>query len=295
MIQMQNSNGSNLKSKNEILIKVRFLQPSLTKTEKKVADFLLENPQQVLEMNLAEFAEVSDSSQASILRFCRRLGVDGFPELKLQLSSALATEEDASFSGEVSPEDSLMEIMEKVFWFNIQTLKDTISLLNSSECEKALNALAAADSVTFFGIGDAAGPCYFADIKLKRIGIRSQVHSDADIQLIMASMLGPKDVAIAISHSGRSRSVVEAMKIAKERGATTICITKYDKSPLIKHCDISIYTATVDATVGKEIIARRVAEQAILEGLYLGLLSKKQPHLWEKLKRSAKVLEFNKL
>jgi DNA-binding MurR/RpiR family transcriptional regulator len=292
---MINTNSSNHKS--ELLINIRFQRPSLTKTEKKVADYLLENPEQVLKMNLAEFAGASGSSQASILRFCKSLGVDGFPELKLQLSVALASETEAApaQSEEVSPNDSISEIMEKVFWFNIQTLKDTLSLLKSAECENALSAIASSESVSLFGIGDAAGPCYFADIKLKRIGIRSQVHSDADMQLIMASMLGSKDVAIAISHSGRSRSVVEAMKIAKERGAKTICITKYQKSPLTKHCDICIYTATVDATVGKEIIARRVAEQAILEGLYLGLLSRKQPALWETLKRSTKVLEFNKI
>jgi len=291
---MLNSNGMYMKNRNEILVKTRFLQPSLTKSEKKAADFLLDNPWRVLDITLAEYANASGSSQASILRFCRRLGVEGFPELKLLLSAVLSSEEQEDIGQEVNPDDSILEIMQKVFWFNIQTLQDTLSLM-SEDCDKALEAFLAAEGLTFFGIGDASGPCYFADIKFKRIGIRSQVSTDPDMQLIMARMLGPKDLAIAVSHSGRSRNVIEAMRLAKENGATTMCITKYDKSPLVKYCDIKLFTATVDSTLGRDIIARRVAEQAILESLYLGVLSKKKPDLWANLKRTAKVLEFNKV
>ncbi len=293
-INMINTTESSFNDRNDILIKVRFVRPSLTKSEKKVADFLLENPKSVLESTLAEYAQSSGASQATILRFCRRLGVDGFPEMKLQLSAGLSAHDTVALNQKINSEDTLQEIMEKVFWFNIQTLKDTLSLV-SYDCEKALDFLLAAESITFFAIGDAGAPCYFADIKFKRLGLRSQMNTDPDIQLIMANSLGPGDVAIAVSHSGRSRSVVEAMRVAKQRGAATICITKYDKSPLVKHCDVKLYTSTTDATVGKEIIARRIAEQAILESLYLGVLARRSPELFDKLKGISKILEFNKM
>lgn len=156
---MLNSNGMYTKNRNEILVKTRFLQPSLTKSEKKAADFLLDNPWRVLDITLAEYANASGSSQASILRFCRRLGIEGFPELKLLLSAVLSSEEQEDIGQEVNPDDSILEIMQKVFWFNIQTLQDTLSLM-SEDCEKALEAFLAAEGLTFFGIGDASDSSY---------------------------------------------------------------------------------------------------------------------------------------
>ncbi|HEY8391794.1 MAG TPA: MurR/RpiR family transcriptional regulator [Capillibacterium sp.] len=283
-----------IKNPHETLVKTRFLLPSLTKAEKKVAVLLLEKPALVLELTLAELAKEAGSSQASVLRFCQKLGLEGFSELKLHLSKELSVKQPSLAGEELSLDDSFVEIMEKVFLINIQTLKDTLAL-NARNCEEALNALLSASRIVFFGMGDAIIPCSFADIKFKRLGINSQVLCDPDLQLTVASLLEPNDVAIAVSHSGRSRTIVEAMRLAKERKATTISITKYEKSPLTKVSDITIFTATVDTTLGKEIIARRVAEQAILESLYLGLLAKKRQQYQENLRITAEAIKFNKI
>ncbi len=285
-------NGENVKN---ILIKNRFLIPSLSKSEKKAAKLLLDNPAGVVNLTLTEYAERADCSQASILRFCKRLGVDGFPEFKMQIILALKDEEShPAYSNEVTPDDTMQQILEKVFFYNIQTLKDTLALI-SDDYDKALKALSMAQNVHFFGIGDAAVPAELASIKFRRLGIMTTVNVDADMQLITAGTMGERDVAIAISYSGRSRSVVEAMRLAKENGATTICITKMEKSPLIKYCDIRLFTATTDVTVGKEIVARRIAEQAIMEALYLGLITKARPDYRENVKKTADVMEYNKL
>lgn len=292
---MTNQSDASLRNRHEILVKTRFLRPSLSKAEKKAADCLMEDPRRLLTMTLGEFAAAAQCSQASVVRFCRSLGFDGFSDLKLQLSSELAVGEPDTQFEEVTVDDGPAEIMEKVFRINIQILKDTLTLSSHHAFDQALQALSRAKSIALFGIGDAAVPCYFADVKFKRLGIRTAMHTDPDLQLIVASLLGPGDVAIAISHSGRSSVIVEAMRLAREGGATTICITKFDRSPLARICDIKLFTATADATIGREIVARRVAEQAILESLYLGLLAKKGPETLEKLKRTTKAVEFNKL
>lgn len=278
-----------------ILIKNRFLIPSLSKSEKKAAKLLESDPGGIVNLTLADYAERADCSQASILRFCRRLGVDGFPEFKMQIILALKDEENnPAYNNEVSSQDTMQQILEKVFFYNIQTLKDTLALI-SDDYDQALKALSKAKSVHFFGLGDAAVPGQLASIKFRRLGLMSTVNVDADMQLMTASTMGCEDVAIAISYSGKSRSVVEAMRLAKENGAATICITKMEKSPLIKHCDIKLFTATSDVTVGKEIVARRIAEQAIMEALYMGLITKERPDYKENVKKTAEVMEFNKL
>ena len=115
------------------------------------------------------------------------------------------------------------------------------------------------------------------------------------MQLIEASNLGPGDVAIAISYEGKSRTVVNAMRVAKERGATVICITKMSKSPLLKLSDINLFIATSDVTVGKDIVARRMAEQMIVDTLYLTLLVRSEKDYDKHLNSTSKFLEMNKI
>ncbi|MDR1650715.1 MAG: MurR/RpiR family transcriptional regulator [Synergistaceae bacterium] len=276
-------------------VKIRFLLPTLPKIEKKAALWLLDNMEETGGMTLANFSETSGSSEASILRFCRRLGVNGFSELKALLHQESEIEDDADLPAfDVKPEDSMAEILEKVFFCNIQTLKDTMALV-SSEYDKALDALLKARRVCFFSIGDAIVPCVLAQNKFMRLGIQCCVNTDADMQIITASNMNPGDAAIAISYSGKTKSVVDSMKLASERGATTICITKMEKSPLIRCCDIKLFTATYDHSEGKVIVARRIAEQAIMEALYLGLLYKGGAEYRENLKRTAEVLKTNKI
>ncbi len=144
--------------------------------------------------------------------------------------------------------------------------------LISTLYEAAVQALLEAKSIHFFGAGDSAAICQLFYFKFHRLGIPGSAQQDAVMQLIEASNLGPGDVAIAISYEGKSRTVVNAMRVAKERGATVICITKMSKSPLLKLSDINLFIATSDVTVGKDIVARRMAEQMIVDTLYLTLL-----------------------
>jgi len=279
----------------DIMIKTRFALPSLTKSEKKVAEKIIENPSEIVELTLSELGEIKESSPAFILRFCRKLDLGGFSDLKAQLMTYLNQNPNyQANANEVNKDDTMNQILRKVFWSNIQTLKDTLALVND-DYEKAMPIIAYSKNISFYCVGDAAVPCTMASIKFNRIGLASYVYKDSDAQLINACMLTKEDTAIAISHSGRTRSVVEAMKVAKENGARTICITKMEKSILNQYCDIKLYTATSDTTAGNEMIGRRVAEQAILEALYLGVLVKMRPELQENALRVAKLLNFNKL
>ena len=283
----------NLDSEKNILTWNRFLMPSMSKSEKRAAKLLEDIPEDVVHMTLSEYAENAGVSQATVLRFCRNFEVDGFPEFKMKVMVALQNRQETSDNREIEAKDSMKTILEKVFTINIQTLTDTLNLY-SETYEQALEMISKANSIHFFGIGDAAIPAELARIKLRRLGIISTVNVDADMQLMTACALKPGDVAIAISFSGKTKSVVEAMRIAKEQGASTICITKMKKSALTKHCDISLFTATTDITVGKEIVGRRIAEQAIMEALYLGLAVRMEDKGKESIKRTMEAMNFNK-
>ena len=277
---------------------VKFLLPTLTSSEKKAAEFLIEEPERIVDLSLVKFAKQSGSSQASIIRLCKRIGVSGYAELKSTLSEQLDSNEnnehglDELFQGGLGK--GMIQIMKNVFSVNIDILNETFALA-SDEYDKAFNAILKAKQISFFAIGDAMIPCEYAYFKFRRLGYLCFADKDCDIQMINACQLQKGDVAIAISHSGATRQVVEAMKTAKQAGATTICITKREKSELVKHCDIKLFTATPDISIGQEIIARRISEQAILEALYFAVLEHNEPESLEKINISSEAMKANKL
>lgn len=279
---------------NEILVRIRFLLPTLPRAEKLVAQALIENPEALLRFTLADLARETGSSDASVIRFCRRMGYSGYTELKQDIMDALV-EGDEVFSEEVSENDSMNEILKKVFQSNIQTLTDTLSLASSGNYQSALEAFLKAKSIHFFGVGDAAAVCQLAYMKFTRLGIPGSAHSDVMLQMMAAGSLSKDDVAFAVSYEGRSRTIVDAMSIAKSLGATTICITKMNKSPLLKVTDIPLFTAVSDLTVGRDRVTRRVADQAIMDALYLGVLSKSGKDYSKYIKKQQKAIDSNKM
>lgn len=278
---------------NELLVKIRFLIPSLPRAEKAFALALLENPDAITHLTLAEIAAESGSSEASVIRFCKRMGCHGYSDLKKAFMVAI---EDGSevHEEEIKETDDIGEILKKVFQSNVQTLQNTMVLANEGY-EDALNAIVNARAIHFFGVGDAFAACQFAFMKFCRLGIPCSAYSDVMLQYMTADNMEPGDVALAVSYEGRSRNVVQAMKIAKRRGATTISITKMNKSPLLKYTDISLFISVSDLTIGRDKATRRVADQFILDVLYLGYITRTKKDYSKRLKRSQSAIDCNKI
>lgn len=278
---------------NDLFVRIRFLLPSLPRAEKAIAQALLENPDAITHMTLAEIARESGSSEASIIRFCKRMGYDGYSSLKEEFIRTIAEGTEIQSEG-INASDSMQTILKKVFQSNVQTLNDTMVLADEAY-EKALKALINAKSIHFFGAGDAYAVCQLAFMKFIRSGVRCTAYSDSMLQLVAAGNMTKNDVAIAVSYEGRSKNVVEAMRVAKKAGATTISITKMNKSPLLKYTDISLFIAVSDLTIGRDKVTRRVADQFILDALYLGYETRKGKDHVAQLKKIQKAIDCNKI
>lgn len=276
---------------------VRLLIPTLAKAERRAAAYLLENSGDVLGMTLSEYASRSGSSQASIVRLCKTIGLDGFKQLKAELARQIRERGGDVLhagAGEANDPSTVMSnSLKEVFGLNVRTLQDTFALY-TDEYERALEAILAARQLAFFSIGNAHMPCQYAYMMFRRIGYYCSANTDPDLQMIDASNLEPGDVAIAVSHTGQTRNVVAAMALSRERGARTVCITKHVKSPLTKVCDIKLFTATSDASLHMEVVARRIAEYAILEAFYHAVRSAR-PETEARVKRTSVAMQSNKL
>lgn len=278
----------------ELFVKLNFLIPTLPRAEKVFAEALIENPETILQMTLAEAARETNSSDASIIRFCKRLGMHGYSELCRAVAAAVDEKQTIPYDEAVKSSDDIREIMKKVFQSNLQTLQNTMVVADEKNYLRAIEALVHARSIHFFGVGDAFAACQFAYMKFLRLGVNCSAQSDVMMQFMGANNLGPGDVALAVSYEGRSRNVNRAMEISKKRGAATICITKMNKSPLLKYVDIPLYISISDLSVGREKVTRRVADQFILDVLYMGYITKKQDFS-KRLKRSQLAIDSNKV
>lgn len=278
---------------NELLVRINFLIASLPRAEKAFAQALLENPDAITHLTLAEIAAETGSSDASIIRFCKRMSYHGYSDLKRAFIAVIA-EGSETHEEEIEESDGMDEIMRKVFQSNVQTMQNTMVLANEGY-KDALNAIINAKSIHFFGVGDAYAACQFAFMKFCRLGMPSSAYSDVMLQFTAADNLGPEDVALAVSYEGRSKNIVQAMKIARMRGATTISITKMNKSPLLKYTDISLFISVSDLTIGRDKATRRIADQFILDVLYLGYITKTKQDYTKRLKRTQAAIDCNKI
>lgn len=276
----------------ELLEKITMLSPSLPRAEKKIADALLENPEAIETMTLAKISRESGTSEAAIVRFCRRLGFDGYTALKEAF--ILANHQEPPAANAIGEHDNMSLILHKLYKNNLEVLSETLSIAENNY-EEVLTALLQADSIHFFAVGDAYVAAKLSYIKFKRIGVACSAEEDIMLQMIAASNLTKNDVAIAVSYEGRSKNVVEAMKIAKQRGATTISITRRDHSPLLDYTDICLLVSANDLTVGRDKVTRRISDQFILEALYLGYESRLGRGCKEHIRYTQQAIDYNKI
>ena len=287
-------NSKNLsKIPHRCVISLHAVYGNLKTAEKKAVDYLLENPEDIPFMIVADFAEKAGCSEATIVRFSKRLGYDGYPELKRDFI-ALSKNEISIEYDNISQDDSAVDILKKVFESSSSALDDTLNILNKDSFNKAANCISESNRIAFAGFGDAVIVAMEAQQKFIRAGKHTYFSPDPDTQLIYASQLEQGDVLVAISHSGRTVPLINTVKTASEKGATIISITNYPVSILTKKSDIVLQTAAFSRTDSGEVISKRLTALCIVESLYLTWLMKDQKSLLPILQASDEIVKINK-
>jgi DNA-binding MurR/RpiR family transcriptional regulator len=254
-------------------IKLRSVLSVLGAAERRVAEYVLNNQDKIVYQSITELAEAAGVSEATVVRFCRRLGHKGFQGLKIALAQDIVPTLQAIHE-EISEDDGVSEIKQKVFVGSIKALQDTVMITDDAELSRAIDAIAKAAKFDIYGLGGSGCIAEDARHKFMKIGVRSAVYTDCNLQAMSAALLGPQDVALAISHSGSVRDTVEALQIAKQQGATTICITHYAKSPISEVADIKLFTTSEEMMFRSDAMASRIAQLAIIDTLYVGVALK---------------------
>jgi RpiR family transcriptional regulator, carbohydrate utilization regulator len=250
-----------------ILVGIRAVLPSLNEQEQKVGQYVLNHPDEVVHLSMAELAELSRSSDATVFRFCKKVIGGGYQEFKIRLAQELGASHPSNYVP-VSPEDSLLVAARKIVDADVKALEDTLSVLDPDRLQQAVDALLAARRVHVYGSGGAAISAMELEYKLIRVGIPAVAHIDAKMQLISASLLGTDDVAVGISHSGESPEVLRSMEVARQAGATLLAITNHPASALGQMAHLVLLTAAQEGVARAYPLGTRVAQIALIDILY---------------------------
>ncbi|MEG2931159.1 MAG: MurR/RpiR family transcriptional regulator, partial [Ruthenibacterium sp.] len=202
---------------------------ALRASERKVADYVLLHAQEIPHCTMSALSAAVQVSEPTVLRFVHAAGFGGFREMKLAFAQDMvrAPQRAPLVDVHVAQGDALKSVPEKMITLAVRALEDTRRMLDDKQYARAVKAIAGARLIDVYGVGNSAAVAADMVTKLLRIGLPCRNYSDSHLQQICASALQKGDVAIGVSHSGATRDTVDALSMARARGATTIAITNF--------------------------------------------------------------------
>ena len=266
-------------------------QSSLRKSEAKVASYVLENLDEVIEMRVVDLASKSSVSEPTVIRFCRAIGFDGFQSFKLQLAQQLGL---GSVFTQFAVEDSdtVADLLNKVFDTTVGSLITVRDEINSAVLEQAIDTISDARRVEFYGFGASGSVAADAQHKFFRLQLSSAAYTDPHIQRMSAISLGSEDVVVAISQSGETQALLESVQLAREAGANVIGLAPQNTS-LSRLCNLAIYVNMEEDLESFTPVSSRIAHLVVIDVLATGVARHRKPllkgHL-ERLEKSQKAL-----
>jgi len=276
---------------NSLVLKIENALPSLSKSEKAVANYIIQNPEQVVYLSVAALSEICGVSDPTVVRMCQKLGYSGYQSLKLAMAAAVVSPSQTVHEA-VTVEDDMKTVTEKVFQSAAYALQFTRETLDMKAMEEAAKVLIHARKIVIFGMG-ASGPIA-ADLhhKLLRLGMDATVYTDSHLQAIACSYLTSEDVVFAVSHSGSSKAVVDNASIAKNHGAKVITLTSSGKSPLSKLADICLTTMSSETKYRVVAISSRAAALTIVDSIYTYLAMHCEDAMSLKVEKNMQHLKY---
>ncbi|WP_294706392.1 MurR/RpiR family transcriptional regulator [uncultured Fusobacterium sp.] len=259
-----------------IIIKLNAMKNQLTSIEKKIAEYILEDPERIKNLNTYEIAKNCDTSQASIVRFSKKLGFSGFPDFKLSLSQDIGNRKAESHVNimheELKSTDSFEIIGKKVATENIRAVNNTYEITDFNELEKAVQAINNARKIMLVGVGFSgivARDFYF---KLMELGKVASFENDSHMQLSYLSTMNENDILFVISHSGKTLELFNLAKVAKNKGIKIITLTSVASNPIRELGDIKLSTVEMKSDFRATALSPRISQLTVIDMIYIKLM-----------------------
>lgn len=249
--------------------------PALPEALRRVGEVILGAPAEAARSTIIELAERAGSSPATVTRFCRAFGFSGYAELRVALATETGRAAQAGWGAgvghEIGPDDPLDAAIEVMAAADTRLIQDTAAQLNLETVAQVADAVVAARRVLLFGVSTSGNVAKMLEGRLRRIGMPCWSAGDAHEALSEAALLGPGDVAIGISHRGRTREVMEALVEAGSHGAMTVAVTSFARSPLAELAGSVLTTASRETTFRLGGLAAVHSQLFVLDAVYVAV------------------------
>nr|WP_162990838.1 MurR/RpiR family transcriptional regulator [Maliibacterium massiliense] len=265
-----------------LILKMQSLYDSMSKTERKAADYILAHASEVIRLSISELAERSGVSDATVVRLCKRMGMRGYQELKVLLAQDIASPLD-DIHQDVRADDAPEIVFDKVFCSAMHSLQYTMHIVDRQQVARAVDLIDRARRVGILGLGASMSVAHDMHIKLTRLGIAATTYTDAHLQSTAASYFTREDVIFAISLSGRSHDIIDAVRLARQNGCPIVCMCNIGQNMLAELADVRLDTACKQSSQYRIVdISSRIAQYTMIDALYTMLALRRsgftQPH-----------------
>lgn len=272
-----------------LLAHVRALTPNLAPAEQRVAAAVVADPAGVAAKTISELAERCRTSGTTVIRFCRALGFPGYPELRLALAAAAQVGRETGWENigsDIGPHDSLDDVIKKISHADARAVEETGQQLSAQVLGKVVDAVVQARRIDIYGVGASAFVAMDLHQKLHRIELISYAWPDPHSAVTSAALLGRGDVAIGISHTGKTADTIASLLEAGSRNATTVAITNFPGSPIARVADHVLTTAARETTFRSGAMASRIAALTVVDCLFVAVAQRNYQQTLRALERT---------
>ena len=259
---------------------------SLYDAEKKVADYVAGHQEDVINMSVAELAQNCATSQATVIRFCKKIGCEGFHKLKLKLAGEQSKQEELAASNEINIEN-MEQSLHNIMVSKVEEIKATFHNFD----QKELRSIVGAKLIEFAAMGNTIPIAMDGTYKFNQLGLHAVTSPMWETQEAFARTLKKGDVFFAISASGASKRLIRMAKIVKKQGGVTVAVTNQAKSPITEICDHVIITATREHIFYDQVSFTRMAAMAVIDTLFMLILSMKNDFFENVAEHERSVIE----
>jgi len=256
------------------LVQIRSLLPGLARAEQRVARTVLADPAAIARRSITEVAESASTSETTVTRFCKAIGVGGYPDLRIALAADTARTSQAderALGGDIGPDDDIAAVVGKVAYADAKAVEETAGQLDRAVLQQLVQAVSTARRVDVYGVGASAFVALDLQQKLHRIGLTCFAWSDTHAALTSAALLRAGDVAIGVSHTGATHEIVEVLREAAHHGATTAALTNFARSPVTEIAEHVLTTAVRETAYRSGAMASRIGQLTAIDCLFVGV------------------------
>lgn len=270
MTQAHDARGS------DVIVRIRSLLPSLAPAEQRVGLVITGDPVRAARLTISELAREAETSEATVVRFCRSIEVPSYSDLRIAVATwSGRADADAGgglpLSPDIQVDDELADVVAKIAASDALAVRDTGAALDLEQLSRAIDAVVAARRVDIYGVGASSLVASDLQQKLQRIGMVASAWADTHLAITSAATLHADDVAVGISHTGTTDDTIDALTQARSRGARTVAVTNFANSPIAAAADILLCTSAHETTFRAGAMASRIAALTVVDCLFVGV------------------------